>query len=248
MAIITLRVDETIKEELEDIAARARISVSELARQGIDTILGRATNDEESSPLSRLPTPIERATLGMLHQIMAQLDVDEYGSAHHQKMAEVLERGYVGEYGHLFHSLDRELPLIQCQSVWDVLDLFRTIKASLSKFTAKQRNQFSGHETEFAGFDANSPEESRLLGYAQYLIADGRWRELSEYFDDKHENGNSHHTTLPRYRAMVSKWHQIQRDKRRSKVVIGFEDLFLSPDEIEMILEAGRLGKRSTET
>ena len=246
MAIITLRVDETTKEALEIVAAKARISLSELARQGIEMILGLPDDNRELNSPSYLPTPIERATLGMLHEIMSQFG-DAYGREYHRRMAEVLEQGYVGEYGQLFHSLDRELTLIQCQSVWDVLDLFRTMKASIGKFTIEQRNQFNRHETEFAGFDANSKEESRLLGYAQYLIADGRWEELSEYFDDNHENGNSHHTAMPRYRAMAARWHQMQRAKRRGRAHIAFEDLSLAPDEIELILVAGRLGQRSTE-
>ena len=245
MAIITLRIDDEAKEELEVIAATARISVSELARQAIDMVLNRS--DDVGGPKATLPMPnlIERATLGMLHEILSRLDEDKYDSEHHEKMAEVLARGYSGEYSHLFYNLDRGLTLNPCQSVWDTLDLFRTIKASMGKLTDTQRNQYEKHEIEFGGFDGNSAEESLLLSYAKYLIEDGRWQELSEYFDEKHEEGNSHHTTMPRYRAMTAKWHQIRRDKSRGKISISFDDLFLTPEEIEMILEAGRLGNRS---
>lgn len=159
-------------------------------------------------------------------------------------MAEVLENGYTSEYERVFYGLDPEVPLEQCRFVWDVLDLFRIIRASLKKYTAKQRTEFNDHETGFAGFDLNSTEEAPLLGYARYLVANGRWSELKNLFDDKHEGGNSHHTTVPRYRAMTTRWHQIQRDKRRSHAYLSPDEYLLNPEELELILDAGRLGKQ----
>lgn len=245
MAVITLRIDEDTKDWLEAAAEDAGLTLSDLVRRGIDTIIGRSEADSEAGkerpayPLSS----VDRAILARLEDILGRLDEDEHERKRHQKAIDILENGYTADYGEVMFGLNQQLTETQCRLVWDTLDMYRIIRASLGRFDENARSNFSPYETEFPGFDLNSPEESPLLGYARHLIADDRWNDLADRFSSDNDYGNSHSPRLANYRAMIACWHQVQRDKRARTAGGSLDWYLLTPEEVEAILDAGRLGK-----
>jgi uncharacterized protein YfbU (UPF0304 family) len=57
----------------------------------------------------------------------------------------------------------------------------------------------------FDGFDLNHRLETRLLLFARHLAEQGKWEQLTTYFDDQHERGNSHHRTIDAYERMLGR-------------------------------------------
>jgi uncharacterized protein YfbU (UPF0304 family) len=99
--------------------------------------------------------------------------------------------------------------------VWDILDMFRVIKASVERIgneTISALDEYAEHALTFRGFDLNDHREGKMLSYARHLIENDRWQDLAEYFDDEHENGNSHSPTLDTYQRMLSVYRPLWTD------------------------------------
>jgi hypothetical protein len=64
----------------------------------------------------------------------------------------------------------------------------------------------------------DDPFESRLLGYARYLLATDRWNDLALYHDHDHdhERGNSRTRTVPIYRRVQEVYKPPLRPRRTS--------------------------------
>lgn len=247
MAVITLRIDDDTKEEVEAFAAEAGITVSELLRRGLDTIINRSfadATDPGSGTRYQLGT-VDRAVLLRLEDILSRLEEDDHERDRHRTAMAILEHGFTADYSEVLYGLDRQLTEPQCRLVWDILDLYRAIRASLARFDDTTRAQFSPYETDFPGFDVQAPDESPLLGYARHLIADGRWSDLADRFDASNDHGNSHSPRLANYKAMVTRWHQIQREKRNISSGGALDAYLLSAVELESVLDSGRLGKHA---
>jgi uncharacterized protein len=140
-----------------------------------------------------------------LHRLIQLASVDEDETERHGTMIEVLEQGFTGEYADEFISIYDELPLDECRLVWDILDMFRVIEASVDKLgidAVRALDEHAEHALRFCGFDFNDRREGRLAGYAAHVVGNGRWTELAVYFDDKHERGNSHAPMLGSYLRM----------------------------------------------
>jgi len=114
MATITLRLDDATRDAVDDLAQREGLSISDLLRSALLDRIAAGTT--EGAP--RTLTAVERRTLALQHEILAQLRVDEDEVAHHTKMVEVLTHGYTGEYDTEFALIYRELPLQDCSLVW----------------------------------------------------------------------------------------------------------------------------------
>ena len=129
MATISLRVEDEIRDELEEIAAGEGVSVSELIRRAIEALLGRDVQVDRSAP-SSLPKR-DRLHLSLLHRIAQMLEPDDGEADYHGSMIDVLQRGYTGGYYREFDSIDDELSLNDCELVLDILNMFRVVKSSL---------------------------------------------------------------------------------------------------------------------
>lgn len=202
MATISVRVEDDVKERAEEAAAGEGMSVSEWTRQLMRAELGLDV-PEWSAPTSL--SKRDRRQLALLHRIIQLVSADEFETEHHERMIEVLEHGFTGEYADEFTSIYGELPLEECRLVWDILDMFRVIEASVDKVgidAVRALDEHAEHALRFHGFDFNDRREGRLADYAAHVIRGGRWTELAIYFDDQHERGNSHMPTLDSYLRM----------------------------------------------
>jgi uncharacterized protein YfbU (UPF0304 family) len=157
---------------------------------------------------------VERRHLALQHEILAMLHSDdEYEAGHHRRLVEVLTKGYTGDYHRMFLGISPELSRRDCSLLWDLLDMFCVLKASLDRLDAAEKKALgegaAGVRLSFQGFDFNDAYEGRLADYAQHLIDTDRWQDLAEHFDDEHERGNSHSPRLATYLRMLEAFQPI---------------------------------------
>jgi len=246
MATITVRMTDNEKAALEDLASERGMTLSELMREQATGILARGSQQTpHSDDLIKL-TLKERLTFALRFQTLAKLhEGDEEGESEHwTRMAEIVESGYTAEYARMSYTFSEELPYSECRFVWDVLDMFTTLEASLARLPEVERVPFDAWECTFRGFDGNN--ESAYLGYAHFLINDHRWTSLAGAFSSQRESGNSHMPTLQRYREMLGVWNSIVRAKRNTGIPRP-DDYYFNAIELEAVCAAGRLGRRERE-
>jgi uncharacterized protein len=204
MATISIRVEDDLKDRVEEVAAGEGMSVSEWTRKLFRTELGMDV-PSWSAPSSL--SKGNRLHLAMLHRLLQLASDDDDEVEHHTRMIEVLQKGFTGEYDDEFAAIQDELPLDECRLVWDILDMFRVIGGSVEKLGIESLKAVDGNAQnalEFRGFDFNDSREGRLAGYAAHVTRDGRWAELAVHFDDNHERGNSHMPVLGSYLRMLA--------------------------------------------
>lgn len=212
MATISVRVDDELRDEFEDLASSQGVSVSELVRYAMEAHLGRDLPSNRSAGPTSLS---KRARLqqSLLYRILSSVETDESSAEHYWRLAEVFERGYAGEYAEAFTAIEDELTLSDCRLVWDILDMFTVLKASVERLgttAVASLDERASAALTFRGFDMNDRREGAMLGYARHLLASGRWEVLAEFFDDRHERGNSHMPTLDTYRRMLDVFLPVQ--------------------------------------
>lgn len=202
MVTISVRVEELLKDELDELAKAQGVSVSEIIRQAIEARLGHDVPRELPAPRSMSKS--DRHLLALLHEVLGQLDPDE--ADYHLSRIDVLNRGFTGEYGNEFSAVEDELSLSDCKLVWDILDMFSVIQSSMKKIDVENLRSLDEHAEvalTFGGFDANNELEGQMLAYARHLVASGRWTALTTYFGDAADRGNSHMPRLDIYRRML---------------------------------------------
>jgi uncharacterized protein len=240
LATITLRVDDSARDELERLAQARDTSVSELLREAIADLLGtRHELAREEAP--RSINMVDRRILVLLHEILKR--VDPNGDAgDHPRQIRTLERGFTDDYTYEFGGLEPELPLSECTLVYDILDMFVVLESGLEKLDDQVEAELGDHARytlEFSGFDLNDSRESRLLGYARHLIKTKRWESLASHFDDKHERGNSHMPTLEQYQRMLHAYRSIVTRKRAADK-FSIKAFRFNADDLREVLAAAR--------
>ena len=240
MATLTLRIDDRIRDEIEAHARARGITVSDLLRGAIDQLLGR----DDGLPRGDVPrtlTHIERRTLSLQHEILAHLTAsDEYEHKYHQDRKKALDAGYTAEYEDEFIGVEPELSRRECTLVWDILDMFHILEASMRSLGTEAVNAIDEHAAQalaFRGFDLNDSLEGRLLGYARFLIADEKWQDLAEHFGPGNDKGNSHARMLPTYQRMLEAFQPIWQSKINNR---GFasEQMLLTAEELGLVMKA----------
>jgi uncharacterized protein len=244
MATITLRIDDPTRDQLQSMADGQGVSLSELLRLAIDGLFDR--DDRESPRRSVVPeslSAVDRRQLALLHRILARLVEDQTederlghdGDTNYQlDRAEALEEGWTIEYDTEFYGMEPELSRRDCGLVMDILDMFRVMKHSIEATTAPIPEE-TATMLSFSGFDLNDDFESRLLGYARSLIADGKWQELTDVFSDKNDRGNSHAPLLGAYRRMLGAYEPIWQSIVRRD---GRKGYLLTVGELQQVADA----------
>ncbi|EYT49283.1 MULTISPECIES: YfbU family protein [Dietzia] len=245
MAVLNIRVEDRVRDQLKELADDEGISLSEYVRNLVMEAVVPVREQQEArhggEPPQETLRLIDRQILSMLHRILGRVlpedanDVD--GDLNYQLMrAQILEAGYTGEYWYATAGFQTELSHRDCDRVKDILDMFRVITYSierLEKDGAEVDEELKG-SLEFVGFDHNDPLEGQMASYVQFLMRDGRWTELGAQLE-RHDNGNSHHRVLEMYLRMLAEYRRIMDGRGR-----GFSrmDYFLSLDELQQIDEA----------
>jgi uncharacterized protein len=240
MATVTIRLDDDTREELEEIARTRGVTLSVLLRDQIDTLLGRQVPMRDDVPHAL--SFQQRKLLAQQHEILALLHSDDdYESQHHSTLAEVLREGYTGEYGTVFRGMEPEMSRSECKLVWDILNMFRVLGASIDRLSEDDRAALGGDNEarlRFGGFDLNHSREGRLLGYVDHLVETDRWAEIKPRMVEIGDEGNSHSPRLPNYERMLAVYMPIHEDRARGKHGYSNDALLLSIDELQQIAKA----------
>ncbi|WP_454044680.1 YfbU family protein [Cellulosimicrobium sp. Marseille-Q8652] len=239
--------DDTDYDELGRIARSRGVSLSDLARETLGTLLTVDPADADEVRF-RTGTPeslsaIDRRQLSLLHRIMSYLVPDDASSEDgdpdfQRKRAEVLEMGWVSEYSDEFYEIRPEMPRSESDFVMDVLDMFTQLEWSYGELSGDERKALAEeakYGLKFGGFDFNNRREGRMASYAKYLIDEGKWEHMAKYFDDDHERGNSHMPTIDMYTRMLEEFRPIWRQKVQAA---RHGEYNLTTTEIRRVLDA----------
>ena len=244
VAVLNIRVEDRIRDQLKEIADAEGVTVSEYVRDLIMEAIvpvyePEVDHGEEPAPESMRIA--DRQVLSLLHRILARVlpedanDVD--GDVEYQlRRAEVLESGFTGEYWQEVAGFNTELSKRDCDRVLDILDMFRVITYSIKRLEEQGTpvDEDLAYELEFKGFDYRDGLEGHMASYVKFLMSDGRWGELQPQLK-RNDNGNSHHKVLDVYLRMLAEHRRIKDSRGR-----GFrrEDYLLSMEELEQIAAA----------
>lgn len=246
MATITLRVEDHVRDQLQDVADGKGLTLSELLRSLID---GQFDREDREEPRRRIVpesmTAVDRKQLALLHKILARLvedkkDDDRLGfdgdTSYQLDRAQSLEEGWTREYDMEFYAMEPELSRRDCGLVMDILDMFRILKYSAEKTARVELTEEEIDTLTFHGFDLNDALEGRLLVYARWLVSDGdRWQEQANLFSERHDRGNSHMPLLGAYQRMLAVYEPIWRSIVHRA---AGRDYLLSPDELRQVAAA----------
>lgn len=244
MAVLNIRVEDRIRDQLKEMADDEGVTLSEYVRnlvmEAVVPVYEREAKhgDEPAQESLRI---VDRQVLSMLHRILGRVlpedanDVD--GGLEYQLMrAGILEAGYTGEYWFETAGFQTELSRRDCGRVKDILDMFRIITYSIDRFESEgpQLDDQLKHGLEFMGFDHNDALEGHMASYVEFLMRDDRWSELKPQLE-RNDDGNSHRRILDVYMRMLAEYRRIMDRRGR-----GFSqmDYFLSQEELQKIAAA----------
>ncbi|MCG8919425.1 YfbU family protein [Actinokineospora sp. PR83] len=238
MAVVTLRVDDGTRDELERVAQERGLTVSALLRSAVDGLLGRDV-ERSWAEAPRTLGLMERQMLALQHKILAEVSAEDHEQKQHRKRAQVLQDGYTGLYDEVFLAVSPELSASDCGLVMDLLDMFTVLQVALGKLDEQTKAELGGRARwlEFSGFDFSDPLESKMAGYANFLIEDGRWETLAHHFDSKSGGGNSHTRMVDRYRRLLTAYNGVMVN-RRAKSGPTLEAYQLDAAALRTILDA----------
>lgn len=239
MPTITIRLTDqehvTVKQAAED----EGVTLSEFVRAALHTALPSAqrpsdTLGGEVPPPDSIPLH-ERQQLALLHRILANvLPKDANGPdgdrEYQLRRAEVLEKGYTGEYHTEVAGFSHELSKPDSTLLMDILDMFRVITASRARLDKEEVSLDPKIEYNlvFRGFDFHEPLEAQMAEYTEFLMNDGRWTDLQEQFNAS-DRGNSHVPMLGAYRRMLNEYRTIMATRRpgdyRGRLKLSAEEL-----------------------
>ena len=245
MAVLNVRVDDRIRDQLKELADTHGVSLSEYIREllmeAVVPVYENEVRHGDEPPVESMRIA-DRQMLSLLHRILARVlpddanDVD--GDRAYQLMrAKVLEQGYTGEYWYETAGFSTELSKRDCDRVSDILQMFRVITFSIDDLKQKGSpvDEALARWLEFRGFDHNDSLEGHMASYVEFLMRDGdRWTELAPQLE-RNDNGNSHSRVLDTYLRMLSEYRRIMdsRDRGSSRL-----DYLLSNDDLQQIADA----------
>ena len=247
MAVLNIRVEDRIRDQLKELADAEGVTVSEYVRDLVmEAIIPvyerRVQHGDEPAPETMRIT--DRQGLSMLHRILARVlpddaegDKGDDGDADHQlSRARMIESGFTGEYWQEVAGFRTELSRRDCTRVLDILDMFRVITYSIERLEEKGTavSEDLRYRLEFRGFDHNDGLEGHMASYVNYLMSDGRWTELQPQVQ-KNDDGNSHHRMLDIYLRMLAEHRRIMDGRG-----LGFsrDAYLLSMEELQQIATA----------
>ena len=232
MPTVSIRVSDELKSRLDTLAQESESTLSGVIVEALNSItgLGREDYPEETAPYTI--NNANRLILRNTELLLAHCpDLDEEDREYHARNATILEEGFTGEYHHVFAALRPEIPSARCDELFDILDMFRVLRASYNKLSDDEKAEVEERDISFRGFDYSDDEETALPGYVEFLFDDDRYTELKEPLARFSDGGNSHHRNLDIYRRMLRCFSQLWR-----KHIISFD--LLSLDEIKQVVSA----------
>ncbi|CPS10796.1 YfbU family protein [Mycobacteroides abscessus] len=244
MAVLNIRVEDRIRDQLKELAESEGISLSEYVRDLVMAAVVpvyKPTVRHGDEPAPESMRIADRQMLSMLHRILARVlpedsnDVD--GDPDYQlERAQVIEAGFTGEYWREVAGFRTELSKRDCDRVLDILSMFRAITFSIQRLEKRgvTVSDELSRRLEFRGFDHNDGLESHMASYVKFLVDEDHWTELQPQLA-RNDDGNSHQRMLDIYLRMLAAYRRIMDSRDR-----GFDpdDYLLSMEELEQIVAA----------
>jgi uncharacterized protein YfbU (UPF0304 family) len=244
VAVLNLRVDDHVRDQLREMADAEGVTLSEYVRNllleaVVPVYEAEVKHGDEPAPGSiRI---IDRQVLSLLHRILARVlpedanDVD--GDLEYQlERAKILEEGFAGEYWLEVAGFSTELSKRDCGRVSDILQMFRIITFSIDHLEKDGTpvDEKLAFWLEFQGFDHNDALEGHMATYVEYQMRDDRWSELKPQVE-RNDRGNSHGRMLDTYMRMLTEYRRVMDGRQR-----GFDryDYLLTLDELQQIADA----------
>ncbi|MGV7687252.1 YfbU family protein [Mycobacterium kansasii] len=245
VAVINIRVEDRIRDQLKNLADAEGLTLSEYVRDRLLEVIVppdyRPSDDYDGEPAPETMRIADRQVLSLLHRILARvLPEDANGEdgdeAYQLQRAEVIEKGFTGEYWREVAGFRTELSKLDCDRVLDILDMFRVITYSIARLAKKGTpvSEDLEYELEFQGFDYQDKLESHMATYVEFLMTDDRWTELRPQLE-RNGGGNSHHRTLGAYMRMLAEYRRIKDARGRGS---RRDDYLLSTEELKQIAAA----------
>ncbi|MFT4187489.1 MAG: YfbU family protein [Aeromicrobium sp.] len=245
MAVLNIRVDDRVRDQLKELAEDQGVSLSEYVRdllmEAVVPVYEQEVNHGGEPPVDSMRIA-DRQILSLLHRILARVlpedanDVD--GDLKYQLMrATILEEGYTGEYWYETAGFSTELSKRDCGRVKDILDMFRICTYSIDHLRKEgiELDDQLVYELEFMGFDHNDALEGHMASYVKFLMRDGeRWTELQPQIA-RNDGGNSHSLMLDTYLRMLTEYRRIMDSRKRGSSRL---DYLLGEGELVRISEA----------
>lgn len=245
MAVLNIRVDDRVRDQLKELADGHGVTTSEYVRdllmEALVPVFEREVKHGDEPPAESMRI-VDRQVLSLLHRILGRVlpedanDVD--GDLEYQLMrAKILEEGYAGEYWYETAGFRTELSKRDCSRVSDILQMFRITTYSISHLESEGTPvaEKLAHQLEFRGFDHNDALEGHMASYVEFLMRDGeRWTELQPHLE-RNDRGNSHMPMLDTYLRMLSEFRRIMDGRERG---VSRLDYLLSLGELERIADA----------
>lgn len=147
-------------------------------------------------------TETERLTLINQNKILALLDPDE--KEHHERLVQILERGYEFLYSEMTDPLSEPLSRDDSEFVYDVLDMHLAIRA-VAEAEGIDLTDGDNSRLQMGGFDGNN--EHGLLSFANFVaLEDGSaYQEflVGRQFPNSHSRSRDlHQRMLSEYQAL----------------------------------------------
>lgn len=244
MAVLNIRVDDHVRDQLKELADAAGVTLSEYVRDLLleavmPVYAADVKHGDEPAPESM--RTIDRQVLSLLHRVLARVlpedanDVDG-GPEYQLERAKILEEGFAGEYWMEVAGLRTELSKRDCDRVSDILQMFRIITYSIDHIAEDGTpvDQTLARQLEFEGFDHNDALESHMATYVKYQMRDDRWSELQPQVE-RHDSGNSHSRRLDIYMRMLGEYRRIMDSRERG---LDRFDHLLTLGELQQIADA----------
>lgn len=244
MAVLNIRVDDRVRDQLKEMADDKGVNLSEFVRdllmEAVVPVYEREVKHGDEPPQESMRIT-DRQVLSLLHRILARVlpedanDAD--GDLEYQLMrASILEAGFTGEYWYEVAGFNTELSKRDCGRVSDILQMFRVITFSIDQLSKDGMpvDEELAYELEFHGFDHNDALEGHMASYVDFLMRDDRWTELKPQLE-RNDNGNSHARVLDTYLRMLAEYRRIMDSRDRGH---GHHAYLLAQEELKRIAAA----------
>jgi len=252
MATINIRVDDYVRDALQEMASEENVTLSEyvrdLLREAVITVSSTEVNERHGDePAPETLSFMDRKILSLLHHILGRVDPggeeNEGGLEYQIERARVLERGFTGEYWMEVAGFATELSKRDTRRVLDILQMFRIITFSIARHSKAGTpiEPTTANRLEFEGFDHNDPLEYKMATYVEHLIDNRKFSELKNSITEN-DDGNSHSTMLGVYTRMLAEYRRIMESNERRH---SRDEYWLSPAELTAISNARTHPSRS---
>jgi len=168
-------------------------------------------------------TQVERQILYNQNRILSIICPEEKDS--YELNMTILLNGYTSDYEEVFEVYDDEVEESECQFVYHVLTMYRSLCFSYQKLDNK--SGITNDDVLFQGFDGN--DETKYYSFASYLL-----KEKKRFEEFKNVDTNSHSRKVEIYKSMLDVYNSISNEKN------NHYSNSLTRDEIISIINAWR--------